>query len=274
MQKLTPEVVKQLNNLGGGFPPAPTGPNNEPQNDEQWILGDWLEEIRVRPGVDALVDLPVTDNEAGDVRFVIALGAWYWWDGAAWLPVAGGGGGVATVTASAPLSSSGGANPNISFSSWPANAPGALTNDGAGTLSWAPVGSGTSVDVPSVATEVLLAGEAVRFVSGGAQKADATNADARLQPVGFAVAGAGIGAPVDVRVAGLATVPAALFDVAPIGSDVGKRVWLSTTAGRVTLTAPSAVGDVVQRVGVLATLAGGGGSPQILVQVGDPVLLQ
>lgn len=67
---------------------------------------------------------------------------------------------------------------------------------------------------------------------------------------------------------------AALFDAAPIAADVGKRVWLSTTAGRVTLTAPSAVGDVVQRVRILATLSGGGGgTPQILVQIGDPVLL-
>lgn len=273
MQKLTAEVIKQLNNLGGGFPPAPTGPNNEPQNDEQWILGDWLEEIRVRPGVSALVDLPVLDNELGDVRFVVALGAWYWWDGAAWVPVAGGGGGVTTVTASSPLASSGGANPDISFPSWPANALGALTNDGAGVLSWVPAGSGSALDVPSVATEVLVAGEAVRFVTGGVQKADA-NAPTQLEPVGFAVAGAGIGAPVSVRVAGVVDVAAALFDAAPIAADVGKRVWLSTTAGSVTLTAPSAVGDVVQRVGILATLSGGGGgTPQILVQIGDPVLL-
>lgn len=273
MQKLTAEVIKQLNNLGGGFPPAPTGPNNEPQNDEQWILGDWLEEIRVRPGVPTAIDLPLLDNDIGDVRFVIALGTWYWWDGVVWAPAGGGGGGVTTVTASAPLASSGGANPNISFPSWPANATGALTNNGAGVLSWVPAGSGTVVDVPSVATEVLLAGEAVRFVTGGVQKADA-NAPAQLEPVGFAVAGAGIGAPVSVRVAGVVDVAVARFDVAPIAANVGKRVWLSTTAGRVTLTAPSAVGDVVQRVGILATLAGGGGgTPQILVQIGDPVLL-
>jgi len=273
VQKLTAEVIKQLNNLGGGFPPAPTGPNNEPQNDEQWILGDWLEEIRVRPGVPTAIDLPLLDNDIGDVRFVIALGTWYWWDGVVWAPAGGGGGGVTTVTASVPLASSGGANPNISFPSWPANATGALTNNGAGVLSWVPAGSGTVVDVPSVATEVLLAGEAVRFVTGGVQKADA-NAPAQLEPVGFAVAGAGIGSPVSVRVAGVVDVAVARFDVAPIAANVGKRVWLSTTAGRVTLTAPSAVGDVVQRVGILATLAGGGGgTPQILVQIGDPVLL-
>lgn len=137
MQKLTPEVIRQLNNLGGGFPPAPSGSNNEPQNDEQWILGDWTFECRVRPGVSALVDLPVIDNTLGDVRFVIGLGAWYWWDGAAWAPVAGGGGGVTAVTATGPLASSGGTTPDVSFPSWPSpNAPGVLTNDGSGTLSW------------------------------------------------------------------------------------------------------------------------------------------
>jgi hypothetical protein len=274
VQKLTAEVIKQLNNLGGGFPPAPTGPNNEPQNDEQWILGDWLEEIRVRPGVPAAIDLPLIDNEAGDVRFVIALGTWYWWDGVVWAPAGGGGGGVTTVTASSPLASSGGANPDISFPSWPANAPGALTNNGAGVLSWVPAGSGTVVDVPSTAQEALLAGDLVRFVNDAGtprvQKADATNTDARLNGVGFAVAAAGAGAAVSVRVAGIADVPAARFDVAPAAADVGKRVFVSTTSGRVTLTAPSVVGDIVQRAGILVD---GSANPKVLVQVGDPVLL-
>ena len=180
---------------------------------------------------------------------------------------------AASVTALAPLSSSLGANPVISFPSWPSNAPGALTNNGAGVLSWVPAGSGTVGDVPSIATEVLVAGEAVRFVTGGVQRA-ASNAPEQLEPVGFVVAGAAIGAPVLVRFVGVVDVAAALFDAAPTAAGVGKRVWLSTTAGRVTLTPPSAVGDVVQRVGIFATLAGGvGGSPQILVQIGDPVLL-
>lgn len=223
MQRLTPSVIKQLNNLPG-FPAIPT--SNPPESD-RWILGDYLDEIKVRPGVSALVDLPLVGNVAGDVRFVVALGAWYWWTGAAWLAVAGGGGPVA----------------------------------------------GASVDVPSVATIALLAGEVVRFTNGGVQKADA-NAPLQLEPVGFAVAAAGIGGAVTVRTAGVVDVPTARFDVAPIAGDVGQRVWLSTTAGRITLTPPSASGDVVQRVGVLATLAGGGGgAPQVLVQVGDPVLL-
>ena len=203
MQNWNKKIQDQLNDLPG-FPPVPTGsPKGTPATAYEWILGDWIDECRVRPGVDALVDLPATANTLGDVRFVVGLGAWYWWDGAAWAPVAGGGGGVATVTATAPISSSLGANPNISltgivpvanggtgvsasgsvgnvlrsngavwtssplptsvssvsatgplassggttpdvsFPSWPTpDAPGVLTNDGTGTLSWgASIGS-------------------------------------------------------------------------------------------------------------------------------------
>lgn len=269
MQRLTPSVIKQLNNLPG----FPAIPNTNPPSEDRWVLGDYLNEIKIRPGVAVLGNLPVSDNVTGDVRFVVALGSWYWWDGAAWQPVAGGGGGVATVTASAPLASSGGANPNISFPSWPADAAGSLANDGAGNLSWIPVSSGGSVDVASVSTVVLAAGEVVRFTVGGVQQADA-NAPLQLEPVGFSLAAAGIGVPVTIRTAGVADVPVVQFDVAPIAADVGKRVWLSTMAGKITLTAPSSSGEVVQRVGILVTLAGGGGGePQILVQVGDPVLL-
>jgi hypothetical protein len=45
---------------------------------------------------------------------------------------------VGSVTATAPLVSSGGVTPQISFTGWPINAAGSLTNDGAGILTWAP----------------------------------------------------------------------------------------------------------------------------------------
>ncbi|NBT35348.1 MAG: hypothetical protein EBT03_07390, partial [Betaproteobacteria bacterium] len=249
MQRLTQRVIDALNNLPG-FPPKPT--TNPPQ-DGQFILGDYLYEIHVRPEVANFAAMPLVGNALGDIRASLADQAWYIWDGAAWQPMGGGGGGaVNSVTASAPLSSSGGANPNISFSSWPANASGALTNDGAGNLSWTAPSAPGAVDLVSTATVALAAGEIVRFTSGGVEKADATDAANQLEPIGFATAAAGIGAPVSVRVAGLVDVPAALFDVAPIAANVGERVWLSTTAGQITLTAPSVSGDVVQRVGVLA----------------------
>lgn len=57
-----------------------------------------------------------------------------------WLTAGGGGGGTVTaVTASSPLSSSGGTAPDISFSGWPTDTAGTLTNDGSGNLSWVPV---------------------------------------------------------------------------------------------------------------------------------------
>lgn len=136
MQKLTSDVVTQLNNLPG----FPAIPNTAPPTSERWILGDWLVECRVNPEVPNAAALPLTDNRIGDVRVSLADQLWFIWDGAAWQSMAGGGGAVAAVTASAPLASSGGVNPNISFPTWPANAAGSLSNDGAGNLSWSAAG--------------------------------------------------------------------------------------------------------------------------------------
>ena len=151
----------------------------------------------------------------------------------------------------------------------------AITN-GAGSVTIAATGAAasTSVDIPSTAQEALNAGDLVRFVNDAGtpkvQKADATNSDARLNPVGFAVAAASSGAAVTVRVSGVADVPAARFDAAPAAANVGSRVFVSTTSGQITLTAPSTSGDVLQRAGVLVD---GGANPKVLVQIGDPTLL-
>jgi hypothetical protein len=151
-----------------------------------------------------------------------------------------------------------------------------LQTNGSGTVTWqTPSAAAGNVDISSTAQEALLAGDLVRFVNDAGtpkvQKADATNSDARLNPVGFVVAAQPvIGGAVTVRVAGVVDVPAARFDSAPAVGDVGKRVFVSTTSGQVTLTAPVASGDVVQRAGVLVD---GGASPKVLVQIGDPTLL-
>jgi hypothetical protein len=153
---------------------------------------------------------------------------------------------------------------------------GISVTNGAGSITIAATGAAasTSIDIASTAQEALNAGDLVCFVNDAGtpkvRKADATNTDARLNPVGFATAAALAGAAVTVRVAGVADVPAALFDAAPAVGDVGKRVFASTTSGQITLTAPSASGDLVQRVGVLTD---GSGSPKVLVQIGDPILL-
>jgi hypothetical protein len=150
-----------------------------------------------------------------------------------------------------------------------------ITN-GAGSVTIAATGAAasTSIDIPATAQEALNAGDLVRFVNDAGtpkvQKADATNTDARLNPVGFAVAAAASGAAVTVRVSGVADVPASQFDSAPAAANVGSRVFVSTTSGKITLTAPSATGDLLQRAGVLVD---GGANPKVLVQIGDPTLL-
>ena len=74
-----------------------------------------------------------------------------------------------------------------------------------------------------------------------------------------------------IRIAGVASVPAALFDAAPTATDVGKRVFMSALLpGQITIIAPSALNDVVQRVGILTD---GGANPKVLVQVGEPITL-
>lgn len=270
MQNWNDEIQRQLNNLPG----FPAIPNTVPPTGDRWVLGDWIGECHVRSEVADFAALPLTDNEIGDVRVSLADQAWYIWDGAVWQPMLGGGGAVNSVTGLAPINVTPGANPVVSFPTWPANAVGALTNDGAGVLSWAAASTPVAVDVPATAQEILVAGELVRFVndagSPSVQKADATNTDNRLNPVGFVIAGAAAGAPVAVRIAGVADVPAALFDAAPAPANVGQRVWTSTTAGQITLTAPTTTGNIVQRVGVLVD---GSANPKVLVQIGDPVLL-
>lgn len=146
-----------------------------------------------------------------------------------------------------------------------------LTNDGSGNLSWL---EPKTVAIPAVASESLVAGDVVVYVNASGTtkvaKADATLLDAKLNPVGIAVSAASADGSLTVRVHGVASVPAGNFDTAPSPSDVGKRVYLSTTPGKVTITSPQEEGDIVQRVGVLAD---GSGSPKILIQIGEPIVL-
>jgi len=63
---------------------------------------------------DALVDFP-TNGQENKLYLNKADGALYYWDGSAYSLAGDGSGGVTSVTASAPLASSGGAIPNISL---------------------------------------------------------------------------------------------------------------------------------------------------------------
>lgn len=141
-------------------------------------------------------------------------------------------------------------------------------------LRWSQPATGAELDIPAVAFEDLNAGDLVAYVDEGGvtkvQKAGATIADNRLNPIGFTTSAASTGLPVTLRIAGVANVPVSQFDVPPTSADVGKRVFMSTNPGKLTLSVGAfASGSFIQRAGVLAE---GGGSPKVLVQIGDPVL--
>jgi hypothetical protein len=78
------------------------------------------------------------------------------------------------------------------------------------------------------------------------------------------------GNSITVAVSGEVAVNAAQFDSAPAVTDVGKFVFMSTTQGKITLTAPSSSGQVVQIVGIVTN---GSGSPKVLIHFGQPILL-
>lgn len=110
--------------------------------------------------------------------------------------------------------------------------------------------------------------------SGGSPrvfKADANGAGELVNAAGFnktSVAGAGL--TVTVVVNGEVSPATTQFDVAPGTADVGKPIFMSETPGKLTLTAPTATGSTVQKVGVLTD---GSGSPKVLIQMGDAYVL-
>lgn len=111
MQNWNDEIRKQLDNLPG----FPAIPNTAPPVGDRWVLGQWIDETRVRPAVADVPSLPATGNEPGDVRIVDADQSWYYWNGFAWVPMGTGGPGpILTVTGVAPINATGGPNPIVS----------------------------------------------------------------------------------------------------------------------------------------------------------------
>lgn len=127
---------------------------------------------------------------------------------------------------------------------------------------------GVGVGCKNVSGSALVGGEAVTIKSNSVPAAsnvpEVKLADANAAAVserrvfGIVVSGGANNAAVKV-----ATVPGTLtpadFDSAPAQADIGKPVYLSATAGKVTVTAPSNPGDAVVQVGFLvdSTLLGG-----------------
>lgn len=129
-----------------------------------------------------------------------------------------------------------------------------------------------SVGTPSLsanASENLTAGDFVNiFYTGGAVNARKANAtDSTLPANGYVVTSVSSGSPVDVYTDGFnSQIPLASFTTA----DVGKRVFLSTTAGTITLT-PSidTTGRLVQMLGVIF---GVGGTVTVDVEINDGII--
>ena len=115
----------------------------------------------------------------------------------------------------------------------------ALDASGKLAVGMMPTGVGADTNVVT-ATEVLAAGDVVNIYSGGVRKADATVAGKRAN--GFVLAGVANAAPATVYSEGTLT--------GLTGLTLGGDVWLSTTPGAVTQTAPSGAGNVQQRLGV------------------------
>jgi hypothetical protein len=178
--------------------------------------------------------------------------------------------GVASVSASSPLSSSGGVTPDISFSAWPADIAGSLTNDGYGGLSWVPAtptppggglgdlqindGSGGftgSTDLSFVAN-VLEVNNTIHVTNGGSTlsvQPASLGSDATTLTVdaGSLVQ---IGGVADVNISGAYTLP---------GIDGYTGQVLTTNGSGVTAwSTPAATG--VTSVGASAPLASSGGT--------------
>lgn len=135
--------------------------------------------------------------------------------------------------------------------------------------------SASSVAITKTADENLSAGNLLALgFNGGTpicNKADANGSGTRPNAVGFTAAAVTASNPATIVVSGEVAVADASWDSVPTTSDVGAPVYMSETAGNVTLTAPSTSGSTVQKVGIVSV--GGSGAVKVLVQIGDGVVL-
>lgn len=146
-----------------------------------------------------------------------------------------------------------------------------LVTDGAGNLTFEDP-SPTRTLSSFVADEAISAGALVRVVlstDSGLTPGRVINANAGAENdaevVGVALAAAASqGDSVDIITSGEASL---LFASAPASTDNGKQVYLSTTDGTATLTAPSSAGDTVVRIGKLKGANGSDTTPTVILNI-------
>jgi hypothetical protein len=139
------------------------------------------------------------------------------------------------------------------------------------------ISGATSVVFDMTANEAIAVGApVVAFDSGGANNAKNGNATTGVASGGDVVglafsAAAGSGSTFKVQTSGALPFSTGIFDVAPSNASRGKRVYCSTTSGKLTLTPPSAAGNFIQKVGTIVSVVGA--TVTVNVQIGDQVIL-
>ena len=148
-----------------------------------------------------------------------------------------------------------------------------LETDGAGNLTfqYPSVSSGFTAD------ETIAEGDLLRAVNstdagltpGRVIKANASELGS-AEFIGISMGSATQGNTVRTATSGLISVR---FGSAPASSDNGKRVYISTTDGQATLTAPSSSGDVVYQVGTLIGADGADTTPTVDLNFKEIIIL-
>lgn len=138
-------------------------------------------------------------------------------------------------------------------------------------------GAASDVDVAATAGEALASGQAVIFDDDAGNprvfKAQAGGAGQLNDCCGICSTAAADEGSTTVRVAGEILVPDAYWASAtpPGVADVGKRVYLHTTAGQLSTTAPSGSGEIAIRIGWVSK--GGSGVSLVLLGIGEGVIV-
>lgn len=129
----------------------------------------------------------------------------------------------------------------------------------------------SSIVGPIVTGEAVAAGQVVTVLNDtGTAKiylSDADGAALRADAIGLVVVAAGSGVSTTIRVGGEMSTADGVWDVVPATADVGKRAYLSTTPGIMSLTSPTASGTVSLRIGWVSR--GGSGTTKLVVSVGE-----
>jgi len=132
--------------------------------------------------------------------------------------------------------------------------------------------------VAGVADVGLSLGQLVVFddagTNGNIALADHNNSGVLSNSAGLVKAAASSAAVAHVVVAGEVTVADALWDSAPTAANIGAIVYGSVaTSGDLTLTAPTASGEVRQKIGLVSFADGSANTTRVSVQVGEKTVI-